>query len=358
MSAVNKIICSKCFNIIQNDNLVKCNTCRLMYHKVCANITCENDYKAIKNNKNIIFNCDNCISSSRDLIRTISTLTHEVNNLKLMVIDIAKKLNHNNEDLISQSSNIGVNVQNSNQNMYDQQSLRNPILSSDSPDTLQDNDVNAITIAEIQRVSNCSASVISHNDDAAGGSQRSLKQSSKMKKNAQTQSNIHTNTIFNNSSSQLTNMEDVNAGDLNLAPTTSGALANQNSVNSLEWVNVTKKKNRNKKRNIVVGQNDNEELDVIIRRKFVHLSSFKPCVTEEKIMSYVEKHLGVSKDCLVCFKLVKKDTDIDTLKKINFKLGISADSYSKLFTPSLWPSNVTVRPFRNVQKNRTTPALI
>lgn len=120
------------------------------------------------------------------------------------------------------------------------------------------------------------------------------------------------------------------------------------------WIRVGK--NNRRKQISVVGSSLNSDLDVAIRMKWLHLSSFLPSVTAESIIDYVMKHAGIDKHQLSCYKLVKKDTPIDSLKRINFKLGVANAYYEKLLSPDLWPADVKLRPFRFFPKeeNRAT----
>lgn len=108
---------------------------------------------------------------------------------------------------------------------------------------------------------------------------------------------------------------------------------------------------RGKRKNVVIGSKSSKDLDVVIPKKWLHLSSFKPTVSADDIIKYVTKHSGITKDSLACYNLLKKDAQIDSLKKINFKIGVTSDLYDKLLCPDLWPNDVKVRPFRFRQLN-------
>lgn len=71
-----------------------------------------------------------------------------------------------------------------------------------------------------------------------------------------------------------------------------------------------------------------------------------PTVTSDDIIAYVVKHTKIEKHLLSCHRLVKKDTPENTLKRVNFKLGVSENLLELLLNPDIWPENVTVRPFR------------
>lgn len=123
--------------------------------------------------------------------------------------------------------------------------------------------------------------------------------------------------------------------------------ANDIPAKKSNWVKV-KPKRRHKR--VVFGDNSNSELEVATNRKWVHVSSFKPNVTVDQILEYVEKHANVAKTNMECYKLVKKDADLNAMKRVSFKLGISPGFYNELFKPSVWPAEVQVRPFDFFQK--------
>ncbi|XP_075167808.1 uncharacterized protein LOC142239962 [Haematobia irritans] len=121
----------------------------------------------------------------------------------------------------------------------------------------------------------------------------------------------------------------------------------QHTIWDSQWLLIKKKRNRP-----IIGENVNNELDVIAVKKWIHVSSFKPHVSEDNIIEYVEKHIKISKEHLVCYKLVKKDADASLIKKVSFKIGVSPIYYDELFKPSVWPSSVRVRPFKFFQKQQ------
>lgn len=118
-----------------------------------------------------------------------------------------------------------------------------------------------------------------------------------------------------------------------------------------DWIKVSDKR-RNKNELHVIGSNNNIELNVAVaaQLKWLHLASFLPTVSPSDILQYVEKHSGISKDLMSCFSLVKKDVESNTLKRVNFKLGVPEDVFGKLLRPEIWPAKVTVRPFRFFQR--------
>ncbi|XP_053968844.1 uncharacterized protein LOC128870270 [Anastrepha ludens] len=103
-------------------------------------------------------------------------------------------------------------------------------------------------------------------------------------------------------------------------------------------------------RRIAVGSSSNDELNIAHRMKWLHLSSFKPSVTANNIIAYVSKHSSISSEMISCYSLVKKDVAVDSLKRVNFKLGVFSNHYDSLLNSELWPAGVKVRPFKFFQE--------
>lgn len=384
-----KKVCSKCFNTIEKENYIKCDICHLYYHNICANIKSDKDYNVLINNKNILLHCDNCLVSSSDIIRCISRLSNEVNNLKLMIIELTNKVKNNNDNQQSQQSVISVNAENTNHNINSNNNAHMTYMEKDL--ALQQDVFNADRVAESEKISSIqtirSESSFSHINDDEAGSQNSLNSNQMNCHNKHTHINVHAitslagassgkqqqpsgvksntaiqkkiNTIVvaddvdslgaHSSSSSLLNTQ---MHDYDLPHTSNnnqGLHLPQQNINGdlSEFVTVRQKKHKKpKKPKVVYGDNDGNDLDVVTRNKWVHLSSFKSSVTENDIVSYVEKRLNISKEHLSCYKLVKKGTPSEEIKFINFKLGISPAYYNELLNPSLWQSNIRVRPFK------------
>ncbi|KAI8115986.1 hypothetical protein CVS40_11874 [Lucilia cuprina] len=110
-----------------------------------------------------------------------------------------------------------------------------------------------------------------------------------------------------------------------------------------EWINVHRRRRKN--RIIAVGENNSNDLEVIIKNKYLHVSSFKPSVTTEQIINFIEKNTQIPKNHLECTRLVKKDADESILKHVNFKIGVSPHFYDEIIKPTLWPVNIKIRPF-------------
>ncbi|XP_017483648.1 PREDICTED: mucin-5B-like, partial [Rhagoletis zephyria] len=114
---------------------------------------------------------------------------------------------------------------------------------------------------------------------------------------------------------------------------------NNAQANNAQWSAMDKKRTHKRHRRCVFGSNENSELGVVVRRKWLHLSYFLPTVRTDDIIGYVAKYAAIDKKTIVCYKLVKKDSDLETIKHINFKLGVSESDYSKILSSDIWPSN-------------------
>ncbi|XP_036346581.1 uncharacterized protein LOC118755884 [Rhagoletis pomonella] len=123
------------------------------------------------------------------------------------------------------------------------------------------------------------------------------------------------------------------------------------SGDGAQWSTAGNKKRM--KRVLVVGTNANDDLNVAVQYKWLHLSSFATTVTTENIIEYVANHASVSKKALACYMLVKTNTQLSTLKRINFKLGVPLSSYERILSADIWPVNVVVRPFRFFEKTES-----
>ncbi|XP_036338696.1 uncharacterized protein LOC118748411 [Rhagoletis pomonella] len=117
------------------------------------------------------------------------------------------------------------------------------------------------------------------------------------------------------------------------------------------WRTVENKRRRQSRKPVrVVGSNDCSDLGVATPFKWLHLSSFLPTVSCDNIIEYVGNHTGIDKRRISCYKLVKKESNLESLTHVNFKLGVCAHNFDNLLRPELWPANVSVRPFRFFQK--------
>ncbi|XP_036347505.1 uncharacterized protein DDB_G0287625-like [Rhagoletis pomonella] len=134
------------------------------------------------------------------------------------------------------------------------------------------------------------------------------------------------------------NNDNNNINDAN-TPTDANVAAYANRVSAPVNASKVTKSTVYKPRNpstIVVGSNFNVNLDLAVRLKWLHLSSFKPSVNASDIIDFVSRTTNISPSFFHCHKLIKKGIDPSSLVRCNFKLGISPTIYSKLLDPSIW----------------------
>lgn len=315
MSSSQKLICSQCYKCIQKDCEVVCKICQCKFHKVCAKIVDEAAVNALLRFVNIVYNCDNCLQTSCELVKRISLLSYEVSELKSMFTQY-----------------IGCNTNNNN--------IRVTHRSLPSQNAVFD------SIPSKNNVSNHAVDAVV---GAAGGFNKPISSRVVAGCSSQVESDVFVDALHNVQNDVTDDIGVVVADDGAAAAVDVAAdvaCTGDNSVFGSEWSNVTKRRGNRNRRVVVIGDSDNAELDVVIKKKWVHISSFKPTVTEDNIISYVSKHLDIDKSHISCFKLLRKDTVVDDLKFINFKLGVNPGFYEELFKPKLWTADVKVRPFK------------
>lgn len=79
---------------------------------------------------------------------------------------------------------------------------------------------------------------------------------------------------------------------------------------------------------------------------FFHVSRFSTTTTEEELKSWLSIKLQLTSDqSIKCTKLIPKGRDLSALEFISFKIGASKELEEKIMDPSVWPTNITVRPF-------------
>lgn len=321
------LICSHCFKNIQNKCEVICKICQRKFHKICAKVENEVVVNALSCFENIVFNCDNCLQASCDLVKKISLLTYEFEELKTMI-----------------SQFIGTNTTNNKSKSVSHRSL--PVLKTGLDSKLS---------------SNCSSSnlpcIYDESQDVVGVPVVSCVTINAKTVDVDVDAAVIAVAAAANENvgvcAGVENITDVVTDDLNTVVDELVSVNDANSVNSNDWSNVTRRRDFRKRRVAVVGVNNNAELDVVVRKKWVHISSFKPTVTEDNIIEYVSKHLNIDKGHISCFKLVKKDAQIKNLKFVNFKIGITPSLFSELFNSKLWTSDVKVRPFVGFPKKNS-----
>lgn len=327
-----KTLCAKCFKSLQSDKFVKCYICNSKFHLFCSGIDEQPAYGVLKKNKNIVFNCDDCFSISNDLVSAVCSLSNELRELKSSV-----------NEMLRRNSNIANDLGASTSRGHSTRPLSTVTAANAAVNdvTSKNNDMNQTPIIMSEYVLDKTMVakdfvVAEHTNAVVVGS------------NVRTEHNSNSTSVDHASmTSAETGMHDA------ISLPASHADVNSNPAHISDWVAVNRRKKNN--RMFVIGKNSTNELDVIARRKWVHISSFKPTVTEDQILSYVEKSIDIARNHLLCRKLVKKDANVDEIRRVSFKLGISADFYSMLFKPEIWPSDVKVRPFQFFQRNQKAP---
>lgn len=316
MSSSNTL-CSKCFNAFKSPKFIACHICKARFHLICGNMD-EKVAEHFNNNKNLVFYCDHCLNLSSDLIVHISLLTKEISEIKesITAANNSVKVSHTicstnvrDNNVYSNENNVKISRVNNNKN--------NKIINSAN---------DGVRLSQQSVGVNCTKTLTSDDVfvdavDAVG---------------ALCDVSLPTTSSFS-------------AGNAVLKSQGSDLPANSTFS---EWSTV---RNKNQKRQkIVYGDSNEIALEVIPRKKWVHISSFKPSVTEEDVINYVVNRTSIVKEHLSCYKLVKKDTPLDEIRFANFKLGVMSSQYDQLFNPSLWQSNVRVRPFKFFPKRVMT----
>lgn len=96
--------------------------------------------------------------------------------------------------------------------------------------------------------------------------------------------------------------------------------------------------------NCIRGTDELSSLKVIEPMVWYHVSRFDPVTTAEDLKSHILDKIGSAE--VECYPLVPRGRDSKELRFITFKLGVLNSCKSSVTDPSIWPSNVTVRPFR------------
>lgn len=97
----------------------------------------------------------------------------------------------------------------------------------------------------------------------------------------------------------------------------------------------------------ITGTNvDSTSLKAVEIPSFFHVSRFNPTTTEEELKSWISKKLEITDDqSIKCWRLIPKGRELSNLEFISFKIGVLKELEVKIMDPSIWPTNITVRPF-------------
>lgn len=296
MDAPPKTLCAKCFKSLSS-NFIACHICKAKLHFICAKIN-DKHIDLLNNNINVVFNCNDCLSASSELLSLISSLSKELRELKNPVIS---KISDEITELKTEFNKLSKNLEIAklHQNKY---VLNKPIANNEIV-----NKNNAIQRSHTQSIDSSSN---------------------------------------NTNNMQCTLINDDDASSITSHPTVASDLRSNTydaDGQHNDWINVRGRRRRN--RVIAVGDNNSNDLDVVVRKKYLHVSSFKPSVTTDLIINFIEKNTQISKNHIECTRLVKKDADESTLKYVNFKIGVSPHFYNDIIKPNVWPMNIKIRPF-------------
>lgn len=88
-----KSLCSKCFKSLQNDIFLDCVVCCSKYHFHCTQIDEKSVSAVLNSNKNIVFNCDQCMLTSNNLACAVRSISNEVRELKIMMTALTSEMN-------------------------------------------------------------------------------------------------------------------------------------------------------------------------------------------------------------------------------------------------------------------------
>lgn len=290
MTSPPKTLCAKCFKSAKT-NFISCHICKAKYHFLCVKINSEKFGGIFSENINIVFNCDDCLNATADMMSLLSSLSQELREIK--------------ETLFSQLSG---DVKEMKQKFDD--------LSKDLEKVCKEPKIHASSAVVADNIQSANADRCFSFHNVVGGHLSLDKQPTQQHQTCDASSTIS-------------------------YPTAQSEVRSNMCDN--DWTNVRRRKRRN--RVIAVGENETTDLGVVVKKKYIHISSFQTSVTPEHIIAYIEKNVEIGKHHIECTLLVKKDVDVKTLKHVNFKVGVSPCFYSQLTKPSLWPTNINVRPF-------------
>lgn len=88
-------------------------------------------------------------------------------------------------------------------------------------------------------------------------------------------------------------------------------------------------------------------LKVIEAPTYYHVSRFSTETSEDELQSWISEKLNVTADHqpVKCTKLVPRGRELSSLEFVSFKVSIPKIFEEKVMDASIWPTNITVRPF-------------
>lgn len=83
----------------------------------------------------------------------------------------------------------------------------------------------------------------------------------------------------------------------------------------------------------------------------VHLQHLDKYTSVEAILKHSSNILSISQNEMKCFKLIKKDADLNALKSVSFLLILPSTFYKKISNKKHWPYGVHIKKFVYKQKS-------
>lgn len=320
----------------------------------CSGLDGDYHYKHLKHCKNIVYNCNKCANSNKDLNAMVSMLSNEIRELKNL---FHAYINESNESVCCKNKKetpAKRSKTSKTSNIDFKKRSRSPLPSSSLPSPFSSTSVDRDVLDDANRnlvavTTELKEHHLNVTDDCNTKVLRSRRITTRRRASIGFDDNTYviaktkseSDIPVSNSGIRARRVSTCLSGIVNYA--VSSQVEDGTSVNNSGWINVNRRK---RKKQIIVGNNSNKDLEVINSKKWVHLSSFKSNVTVEQVLDYIAKKACIGKINLECYKLVKMNADLNALSKISFKVGISAGLYKELFKSSLWPAGVIVRPFK------------
>lgn len=111
-----------------------------------------------------------------------------------------------------------------------------------------------------------------------------------------------------------------------------------------EIVQIQKKKREDK--SIEGTSNDVvSNIKIVEGSEWFHVSRFDPSVETEDMKKWFVSILADNN--ISCLKLLPRNRSEEELTFVSFKLGVPKSLTDKVMNPTIWPKNVTVKPFEN-----------
>lgn len=87
----------------------------------------------------------------------------------------------------------------------------------------------------------------------------------------------------------------------------------------------------------------------------VHVSRIDKSVSTEMIIEYITQNSQLKPtDDFKCTLLVKKDTDVNTLSFVSYKIDVKSEHFSQLIDVNFWPQGAFIREFISQDRKKST----